>query len=171
MAEVETSNYTRKRRGILKRKKLSTRVDLTPMVDLGFLLITFFIFTTSLAEPVAMNLNMPDDRKVIDSTVLMNDKTLTLLVDNDNSIFYYDGIFTGKVNETNYQANGLRRVLITRKQRVRNTFHSNDLVILIKPTEKASYKSIVKCLDEMLINDVSRYMLLDATVNEEQAIQ
>jgi biopolymer transport protein ExbD len=169
MAEIE-QNITRKHRGVSARKTLSTRVDLTPMVDLGFLLITFFIFTTSIAQPVAMNLAMPDDRSVKDPMLASAEKTLTLVVGGADAIFYYEGIFDGSVKRTSYKSTGIRNIISNKKQRVKDRYKTSGLVVLIKVTKEASYKNIVDCLDEMLINEVSTYMLLDASVDEEKAM-
>lgn len=169
MAQIETGNNNRKHRGVAQCKKLSTRVDLTPMVDLGFLLITFFIFTTSLAQPVAMNLTMPDDRPTLDPSKASDKKTLTLILGKDDNVSYYEGIFTGKLQQAK-SLKDVRSIIINKKQQVREQFHTNDVVVLMKATNNASYKDIVACLDEMLINDISHYMLLDVSAEELKTI-
>jgi biopolymer transport protein ExbD len=169
MAAIETTARNRKRRGVATSKKLSTRVDLTPMVDLGFLLITFFIFTTTIAKPTAIRLVMPNDHNVVDSTRLPANRTLTLVV-GENELFYYTGRFEGKLSNTTFSPNGLRDVIISNQEKVRRLYKANNLVVLIKVTDKASYKNLVTCLNEMLINSVSTYMLLDASSDETKAV-
>jgi biopolymer transport protein ExbD len=169
MAAIETTARNRKRRGVATSKKLSTRVDLTPMVDLGFLLITFFIFTTTIAKPTAMRLVMPNDQNVVDSTLLPANRTLTLVV-GDNELFYYTGTYKGKLSKTAFSPSRLRHVIISNQEKVRRLYNANNLVVLIKVTDKASYKNLVTCLNEMLINSVSTYMLLDASSDETKAV-
>src|SRR5436190_371264 len=97
MAEMDTSSSGghKKGPGVKKGKKLSTRIDLTPMVDLGFLLITFFMFTTTLAKPKTMEINMPykdPNKPVIDETKVKESCAITVLLSKDNRIYYYEGI-------------------------------------------------------------------------------
>ena len=95
MAQIEGGGDSghKKGPGVKKAKKLSTRVDMTPMVDLGFLLITFFIFTTTMSSPKAMNLNMPKDTKNQEELNKAKESgALTIMLGKDNSVFYYMGV-------------------------------------------------------------------------------
>jgi biopolymer transport protein ExbD len=164
MAEVQ-QHETRKKQGVRQSKKLSTKVDLTPMVDLEFLLITFFIFTTTVSQSTAMNLTLPHDNK--DSMTTSANKTISLVLTSNNKIFYYNGDSLNNMHETNYSPEGLRNVLLNKKMFVKNNFHdAKETVVLIKPTKDASYKNILDALDEMQINQISRYVLMDADKNE-----
>jgi len=161
MAEINLSNKTKK---ATKGKKLSTRIDLTPMVDLGFLLITFFIFTTSLSEAKAMKLVLPSNGT---GSLVPANKTLNLTLVNNNTIKWYEGDNTADMHETNYSAKGLRAVIQRKKLMVRNSFgDSAETVVLIKPTKDASYGNIVDALDEMEINKISTYVLMEAKDEE-----
>src|ERR1700742_5097669 len=108
MAELNnTGAGARKGRGVKRLKKLSTRVDLTPMVDLGFLLITFFIFTTTMSTPKATRLIMPSDKETKEDTKVGNSAALTVLPISGDKLFYYHGemneaLKNGTFGFTNY---------------------------------------------------------------------
>ena len=80
--------------GVKKAKKLSTRVDMTPMVDLGFLLITFFIFTATMKSPTTMDLNMPKESDEKDETKIKQSGALTILLGKGDHVYYYEGELT-----------------------------------------------------------------------------
>ena len=163
MAEL-TTNESSKNKGVGRMKKLSTRVDLTPMVDLGFLLITFFIFTTTLSKPSVMQLMVPKDSN--DSLQTPAGRTLTLILDDSNKVFYYEGENIQKILSTNYV--DVRDVLLQKKQNVYSKYGSKaGVVILIKPTEHAVYKNIVDMLDEMVIDGINNFVLMDISKDEE----
>ncbi len=172
MAEMDTSGGSsshKKGPGVKKSKKLSTRVDLTPMVDLGFLLITFFIFTTTMSQPTAMRLNLPQDTKdPEDVTKAKESGALTLLLGKNDLVYYYEGML--KDDASNFQTSNFKdiRDVILKKKR---STSPDDFVVVIKADDDASYKNTVDILDEMTINDVKRYALVDIFDIETQLIK
>ena len=108
--------------GVKKAKKLSTRVDMTPMVDLGFLLITFFIFTATMSTPTTLDLNMPkdvdDDKK---KTEVKQSGVLTLMLGKGNQVYYYEGqlqVGEGVNNFKQTTMKGVRQIIIDKKAEV-----------------------------------------------------
>jgi len=166
MAEI-ASTESRSTHGTKKGKKLSTRVDLTPMVDLGFLLITFFIFTTTLSEPKTMSLTVPSDKPTNEPTTVPKGKTLNLILGPHNTILYYMGDEQDKVATTNYASSGVRNVILQKMKEVAQHYgDAKETIILIKPLESSTYQNLVAILDEMAINGVKRYILMDADSRE-----
>src|SRR5664279_6444422 len=101
--EVKSGGGHKKGPGVKKGKKLSTRVDLTPMVDLGFLLITFFIFTTTMSQPTAMRLFLPKDVKSEEQNKVKNSAVITLMLGKQDKIYYYEGDDPTKLQQTDYK--------------------------------------------------------------------
>lgn len=167
MAEMEVKDSGGKKGpGVKKGKKASTRVDLTPMVDLGFLLITFFIFTTTMSQPTSLNLNMPKDTdKPDEDTKVKESGSLTLMLGKGNVIYYYFGNDPTTMQTTTYKE--VRDVILKKKA----STPPEDLFIIIKPDKDATYKNAVDILDEMSINDISRYAMVDPTPEEYSMIQ
>jgi biopolymer transport protein ExbD len=158
-------------KGKRKTKKLSTRVDLTPMVDLGFLLITFFIFTTSMTEPKSLKLVMPDDLKVIDSTNLPESGTLQLVLARDDQVWYYNGTKLAGIQKTSY-GNELRKIIIYKKKTVHKVLGNEDeMTLVIKPTKSSSLKNIVDIMDEVLINQVKHYIITEPLAEDLKRVQ
>ena len=163
MAELNSSHDPRRKGpGVKKGKKLSTRVDLTPMVDLGFLLITFFIFTTTMSHPTAVKLNLPKDSK--DSTSYKESAVLTLLPGKSDHVFYYEGMNPAKMESADFKA--IRTLILDKKRRTDTSWFT----VILKPTPDATYGNIVDILDEMLIDDVKHYAFTDISPNENQLI-
>jgi biopolymer transport protein ExbD len=122
MASIDTGGGEshKKGPGVKKAKKLSTAVDMTPMVDLGFLLITFFIFTTTMSSPTTMDLFMPKDTdKDEEQNKAKESGALTLLLGKNNVIYYYEGQL--KEDASNFLTTnfgGIRKIIIDKKKSV-----------------------------------------------------
>ena len=173
MAELNTSEGgSKKKHGKKRSKKLSTKVDLTPMVDLAFLLITFFMLTTTLNKPNAMELNMPkksnDKVAKIDEGLLLN-----LILDKDNSVWWYEGMTATDLKRTVFASEkGIRDIIYWKQDQLQKTYGSKDTMIcIIKTTDDANYKGLVDALDEMEITNVKRYSIQDVQPIELEAIK
>ena len=176
MAEMDTSQKGgghKKGPGVKKGKKLSTRVDLTPMVDLGFLLITFFIFTTTMSAPTAMKLPLPKDtEKKEDQTKIKQSGALTIMLGKDNHVFYYEGELAPDAHNfksANFSSaeDGIRAAILNKKL----STPESDFFVVIKPSEECTYKNVVDILDEMVINVVKRYALVDISPVEYELVK
>ncbi|MBS1778534.1 MAG: biopolymer transporter ExbD [Bacteroidetes bacterium] len=178
MAEMDTSSQGghKKGPGVKKGKKQSTRVDLTPMVDLGFLLITFFMFTTTLSKPKTMQINMPykdENIKEDEQTKLKASQSMTVLLSKSHRIYYYQGIGDDPTKppelKVTYfkQKDGIRDAIIAKLKDVealkaQGVLQPKDqAAILIKPDTNSTYSDLVNMLDEMSINDVKVYAIVD----------
>ncbi len=191
MAGIETNqSQSRVQRGFArKQKKASLRIDMTPMVDLGFLLITFFIFTSSMNESKAMDLYMPEDGP---EAPIAESGAFTILIDKDAGVFYYEGQpGSSNVEIKKSSLSDIRKELIRKKQEVIKNYkpdkaceekavanqttldncRQKDLMILIKPTADASYQAIVAMLDEMTINKIARYVLIEPNAKDLDLLQ
>ncbi len=152
--------------GVTKGKKLATRVDLTPMVDLGFRFITFFIFTTTMSQPTAMRLFLPKDVKNPDEqNKVKNSAVITLMLAKNDLVYYYEGDDPSKLLQTDFKK--VRDVVIDKKNRT----DPKDFVVVLKPSADATYKNTVNILDEMTIDGVKRYAMVDISPVEENFIK
>jgi biopolymer transport protein ExbD len=175
MAQIENAANMQKGRPFSHHKKQSLKIDMTPMVDLGFLLITFFVFTTTMSTPKTTDLFMPGDKPVIIPPELSNSLALSLLLDN-NKVYYYNGDFNeaagaNKIFETNYSTyEGIGKIIRQKQKDIDASGKFIDgrkgLMLLIKPTSGSVYKNVIDALDEAVINDVRKYAIVEAT-NEE----
>ena len=173
MAQLDTAEASsaRKRPGVSRMKKTAPRIDMTPMVDLGFLLISFFVITTELSRPGGMTLIVPKDSKN-NLTELGDSYALTILLTGGKQ-YYYEGDWKNAVQENRIQETSLTglREVISRKQKIlddtiRYKEGRKGLMLLIKATENASYTSVVDALDEVVINAVEKHAII--AVSEEE---
>ncbi|GEP94866.1 ExbD/TolR family protein [Chitinophaga cymbidii] len=174
MAEMNTQAESGRQRGGRRSKKLSTRVDMTPMVDLGFLLITFFMLTTTMSKPRSLSLIMPADGPPMPVGA---SKSLTLLVGANNTISWYDGqgqdpAAPPEVHPSSFSpASGIGEVIRAKQQKMAQLYGDADqLVVSIKASHGAQYRNVVDALDEMKINRVARFALVDISAVEEEMI-
>lgn len=198
MAEIAEDGGGGHGKGGKKRaKKQSTRIDMTPMVDLAFLLLTFFVLTSTFSKPKSMELTFPaPPENIKDQPPIKNG--ITMILTKDDRIFYYEGEFRAEANEggpktelkeLNFsQGEGsLHKYLgeknkwlheqvkeldkkLEAKQMADTTYKrlvkqakadKTTPTFLIKTDDKATYKNVIDLIDELNINIVGKYVVVD----------
>ncbi len=168
MADINSSQ-PKKRKGSFAKvfNRPTTRVDLTPMVDLGFLLITFFVLTTSMTQPTTMNLLEPKEDT---PQPVRQSGAMTIILGANHQLFYYYGIFDeskpGNFMETDL--NTIRSLILAKKQHTK----LDDLMYVIKADNNSSFGDNINLLDEMAICNVpsGHYAEVDLTEPENEFI-
>jgi biopolymer transport protein ExbD len=183
MAELSTSESHKKGPKKVRGKKMSTRIDMTPMVDLAFLLVTFFIFTSTFSKPKVMEVVVPEKNK--DTTNLPKvaaKEALTIMLGDNGKVFYYFGLAKPDsmptIENTNFSPTGIRKVLndfndktIANQKAAHPDKPAKGPVVLIKPLSTSKYSSLVAILDEMKITNIQIYALVDIQPYEADAIK
>lgn len=153
-----------------KRKKINARVDLTAMVDLAFLLITFFIMTTTLAKSKAMDLAMPvgDHSEPVGAS-----RTLTVCLGKDNKAMYFLGELKNPIvapSVTNFSSDGIRKAIIEINKKVHDNT-GKSMIVLVKPSNKSQYSNLVSTLDELAITGIQQYAIVDIKPEDVDALK
>lgn len=179
MAELNTGDGGGKKGdGKVRSKKSNSKVDLTAMVDLAFLLITFFMLTTTLSKPQSMSLGLPDKEDKPDpknQVKVDENRTMTILLGDDDKLVRYVGLLAtpvsgGTPKDFTYGKEGIRKELLSRKKLVLEYTGNKDkgMIVIIKPSKKSTYRNLVDILDEMAIADVPTYAIVNEYTPEEK---
>ena len=165
MAEV---NIPEKESSPKRSRKKMPKIDMTPMVDLGFLLITFFMFTTNFLQPNIMDLGLPPSKpgpiKEIDAL-----NQVTFILGKDNRIFYYQqdikSLKKSDLKETSYEGVEIAKLINSYKKVAPKP---EFFTIIVKPTDESNYQNFVDVLDQIAISKNERYGITDLKENEEK---
>ena len=131
-------------------------IDMNPMVDLAFLLLTFFMLTTTFNTPQVMEIVMPvkpNKDAIEQEQPIKESKALSLVLGPNDELYWYRGITDAELQQINYTEDGIRKLLLTQKEQIQ------DMVILIKPHPKSVFKNLVDILDELNFTNSTRYAI------------
>ena len=169
MSEVQAKADSGGKGGKKRAKKMSTKIDMTPMVDLAFLLLTFFMLTTTFNKPNVLQLTMPVKEKKQDEQInIKASEAMSIILGKDNKAYYYMGLNTPndktvavpEIKVTNYGPDGIRKVILERQRQ------APAPIILLKPNDDSKYKNMVDILDEMNITNQKKYALVPASKDD-----
>jgi biopolymer transport protein ExbD len=159
MAEI-ISNEKSKGKSTLSRK--TVRIDMTPMVDLGFLLITFFMFTTNFTKPNVMDLGLPAKSEVPTNAVIKDKNQITFILGKDNTVFHHQSnandLTAENLKQTDFSGLNIAKTIAAAHK---NAPNPDIFTVIIKPTDDATYKNFVDMLDDISLSKKERYGVAD----------
>jgi len=172
MAEVNSEMGGRNKQRN-RKARVSTKIDMTPMVDLAFLLITFFMLTTTFSKPSTMEVNMPDKDTSSQTMPVSEKRVITFILGKDNAVYWYRGdnklehIVFEKVDFSATES--VRKVLFEQTNSIKAST-KQDAIVLIKSLDNAKYGSLVNLLDELHITNQKIYAIVDVYEVEKQVL-
>lgn len=144
------------------------QIDMNPMVDLAFLLLTFFMLTTTFTKPKIMEVRMPvkaDPTEIEQEQPVKESRAVTLILGDEAAIYWFRGISDPQVNKTNFSEAGISAVIADLKTQI------EDMVVLIKPSPDSNFENLVDILDEMNQSEVARYAIVDIEPRDLELIE
>jgi len=163
MSEISQPQNLKNSQARIRSKKLATKIDMTPMVDLAFLLLTFFILTTTLNKSTVMDIVMPEKSK--ETTPVPEKRVLTLIIDEGEKVYWRHGISVPKVEKISLAHDEISKFLASKNSEIEN------MLVLVKSTTKSKYKNLVDIVDELNLAKIKRYCIVDITSEDETMIQ
>lgn len=162
MAEINQGAQPKNTNGKVRAKRSSTKIDMTPMVDLAFLLLTFFILTSTFSDKTIMQVDMPDKQDNSTPQQIKDKDVLNVVLGSANKIYWWIGL-EPPVKETTYGDSGIRKLFLEKRA-------NPKLMVLIKPADDSHYANIVDVLDEIAITGIERYAIVDYTDDDKDII-
>ena len=163
MAEI-TNSSPQNKGGKVRSRKMSTRIDMTPMVDLAFLLLTFFMLTTTFLKSQVMEVDMPE-KSIAAPPPINVKKVLTLVLGANNKVYWYMGYAEPPYKATDFSPGGVRKLLMEKNAQIKG------LYVFIKPSDKSRYQNIVDIFDELSIAGVKHFSVTEITEEDNKLIK
>lgn len=163
MAQINETDRASSRKRDRRRGRSSTKIDMTAMVDVAFLLLTFFVLTASLRSVGAIDMSMPPKVDHPDHLEVAEDKMLTLILDKDSKYYYFEGMASNGIHESDFNTKEIRSLL-------QNHLKKEDPIVVIKPKKEAKYGKLVDTLDELLITGHKKYVIAPFTELDQAAL-
>lgn len=160
MADISYSSGRSSNRG----RRAPLKIDMTPMVDLAFLLLTFFVLTTTLNEKMIVTLDMPEE-STTEQKPVSHTRVLTIILTKDNAVCWYQGMPDKALSRTDFSENGIRKVLSQYSKQIK------DIVVLVKSTDKAKYQNMIDIIDELTIAQIKEYTIAEIIPQEEDLMK
>lgn len=158
----------------IRSRKIAPKVDLTAMVDLAFLLITFFMLTTTLNKPSAMDIAMPDKIKSdVESSVLIDENRTATLILGEGKFMWYHGDFKKPISSSKVPLDiekGLSAVIAQLKANISTIPNTKDMIVLIKPSKEARTKDVIQTIDQLKNQHIARYVISKTQIEEEKQL-
>lgn len=159
MAALETTTGTKKRR------RSVPRIDMTPMVDLAFLLLTFFVMTITLQKNYVLELQQPAPDPTGKNLEVKAEQVLNVVLGKDNEVYWYMGKPGSEASRTDFSRTGVRNLLLRKNREIKGLF------VFIKASDQSRYQNTVDMLDEITITRVANYSMVNLEAEDRKLVQ